>query len=137
MPVVDTSIIVSLMLNEPEADAIRMWLATTIDLHAPDILPIEIANALINAQRCNRLDADGARSAFAELADLPIVLHPGELFLPRVLDICLLYQRRPYDALFVALAEQLEEPLFTGDLALVRGLAATPVGKWVKAIQTS
>ena len=51
MPVVDTSISVALMLNEPNADAIREWLATATDLHAPDILPVEIANALISAQR--------------------------------------------------------------------------------------
>lgn len=68
------------------------------------------------------------------LADIPIVLHPGEPFLSRALDLCLTYRRRPYDALFVALAEHLEDPLITGDLTLVRGLAGTPVGKWVKAM---
>ncbi len=134
MPVIDTSIIVALMLDEPNADKIREWLATTTDLHAPDILPIEIANALINAQRRERIDERGVRLAFAELADLPIVLHPGDSYLPRALDLCLAYRRRPYDALFVALAEQLEDPLITGDLALVRGLEGTPVGKWVKAL---
>jgi len=134
MPVVDTSIIVALMLDEPNADAIRTWLSTATDLHAPDILPVEIANALINAQRRDRLDEAGVRMAFAELADIPIVLHPGEPFLPRALDLCLSYHRRPYDALFVALAEHLEDPMVTGDLALIRGLAGTPVGKWVKAL---
>ena len=134
MPVVDTSIIVALVLNEPNADAIRGWLATTTDLHAPDILPLETANALINAQRHKRLDEAGVRQAFAELADIPMVLHPTEPFLARALDLCLTYQRRPYDALFVALAEHLEDPVVTGDLALVRGLAGTPVGKWVTTL---
>jgi predicted nucleic acid-binding protein len=134
MPVVDTSIIVALILDEPNASAIEQWLATTTDLHAPDILPVEVANALINAQRRGRLNEAGVRLAFAELADIPIVLHPGKSLLPRALDLCLAYQRRPYDALFVALAERLEQPLITGDLALVRGLVGTPVERWVKAM---
>ncbi len=136
MPVVDTSVIVALMLDEPNADMIRAWLARTTDLHAPDILPIEIANALINAQRRGRLDEAGVRLAFAELADIPIVLHAGEPFLPRALDLCLTYQRRPYDALFVALAEHLEDPLVTGDLTLVRGLAGTSVEQWVREMKS-
>jgi predicted nucleic acid-binding protein len=131
MPVVDTSVIVALMLNEKSADRIRAWLNSTPDLHAPDILPIEAANALINAQRQGRLDEAGVRNAFALLPGIPLVLHEGEPFLPRVLDLCLSYRRRPYDALFVALAEHLQDPLYTGDLTLVRGLAGTPVSKWI------
>ena len=134
MPVVDTSIVVALMLDEPNADAIREWLATATDLHAPDILPVEIANALNNAQRRDRLDEAVVRMAFAELANIPLVLHPCEPFLPRALDLCLTYHRRPYDALFIALAENLEDPLITGDLALVRGLAGTPMERWVKVM---
>jgi predicted nucleic acid-binding protein len=132
MPVVDTSIIVALMLNEPNADAIERWLGAASDLHAPDILGVEVANALIGAQRRGRLDEGGVRLAFGELADIPIALHSCEPFLPRALDLCLLYRRRPYDALFVALAEHLEDPMITGDLTLVRGLAGTPVEEWVK-----
>ena len=131
---VDARIIVALMLDEPNADAIREWMATATDPHAPDILPVEIANALINAQRQKRLNEAGVRLAFAELADIPIVLHPGKPFLPRALDLCLTYHRRPYDALFVALAEHPEDPLITGDLALVRGLVGTPVERWVKVM---
>ena len=134
MPVVDTSIIVAWMLNEPNADAINTWLNKTDDLHAPDILPVEIANALIGAQRSGRLDENGVRQNFAELANIPIVLHPSELFLPRALDLCLHYHRRPYDALFVALDEHLEDPLVTGDQKLIRGLAGTPVERWVRVM---
>jgi predicted nucleic acid-binding protein len=135
MPVVDTSIIVAWMLNETNADTINEWLAKTNDLHAPDILPLEIANALISAQRRGRIDEKGVRQNFAELANIPIVLHPCEPFLPRALDLCLSYQRRPFDALFVALAEHLEDPMVTGDLVLIRGLAGTPVERWVKVME--
>jgi predicted nucleic acid-binding protein len=135
MPVVDTSIIVAWMLNETNADTINEWLAKTNDLHAPDILPVEIANALISAQRRGRIDEKGVRQNFAELANIPIVLHPCEPFLPRALDLCLSYQRRPFDALFVALAEHLEDPMVTGDLVLIRGLAGTPVERWVKVME--
>jgi predicted nucleic acid-binding protein len=55
--------------------------------------------------------------------------------LPRALDLCLSYQRRPFDALFVALAEHLEDPMVTGDLVLIRGLAGTPVERWVQVME--
>jgi predicted nucleic acid-binding protein len=135
MPVVDTSIILALMLNEPNAEAIEDWLAKTSGLHAPDLLPIEVANGLIGAQRRGRLDERGVRRAFAELIDIPVVLHPGAPYLPRALDICLRNHRRPYDAMFVALAEQLQDPLVTGDLALVRGLAGTELERWVRVME--
>jgi predicted nucleic acid-binding protein len=135
MPVVDSSIIVALMLNEPNADTIESWLGAAKDLHAPDILGVEVANALIGAQRRGRLDESGVRQFFWGLADIPIALHPCEPFLPRALDLCLRYGRRPYDALYVALAEHLEDPMVTGDLTLVRGLAGTPVERWVKAME--
>jgi len=134
MPVVDTSIIVALMLDEPNAEAIDQWLGSVRDLHAPDILAVEVANALIGAQRRGRLDENGVRRAFEELADIPIVLHACEPHLPRALDMCLQYRRRPYDALFLALAEHLEDPVVTGDLALVRGLEGTSIAKWVRTM---
>ncbi len=134
MPVVDTSIILALMLDEPNAAAVERWLATTRDLHAPDLLPVEVANGLISAQRRGRLDEEGVRRAFAELVDMPLVLHACEPFLPRALDLSLTYHRRPYDGLFVALAEHLEDPLITGDLSLIRGLAGTPVERWVQVM---
>jgi predicted nucleic acid-binding protein len=132
MPIVDTSIIAALMLNEPNADAIERWLGAASDLHAPDILGVEVANALIGAQRRGRLDESGMRLAFRELADIPIALHPCEPFLPRALDLCLLYRRRPYDALFVALAEHLKDPMVTGDLGFLREWSLT---KEVKVMQ--
>jgi predicted nucleic acid-binding protein len=79
-------------------------------------------------------DENGVRSELWELADIPIALHPCEPFLPRALDLCLMYRRRPYDAILIALAEHLEDPMDTGDLVLVRGLADTPVEKWERAM---
>ena len=135
MPVVDTSIIVAFLLNEPHADAVARWLGSAGELHAPDIIELEIANALIGAQRQGRLDEHGVRLAYGELADIPIALHPHGPFLPRALDLCLRYRRRPYDALFIALAEHLEDPMLTGDLTLIRGLAGTPVERWVRTFE--
>jgi predicted nucleic acid-binding protein len=133
MPVVDTSVVLAFMLNEADAEAAEEILAGG-DLHAPDILPLELANALVTALRRKRIQADDVRPLLREAAGIPLVLHPALPLLPRAVDIALRHQRRPFDALFVALAEHLEDPLVTGDGPLVRGLADTSLGKWVRTL---
>jgi predicted nucleic acid-binding protein len=134
MPVVDTSVIMTVMLSEPRAAKVEQWLESATDLHAPDFLQIEVVNALISARRRDRIDEEGVCRAFNELEELPFVFHSSERFLRRGMDICLRHHRRRYDALFIALAEQLEDPLVTCDRALVQGLKGSPLAQWVREL---
>lgn len=134
MPVIDTCIILAVLLDEPDSDAARTLLQTGGPLHAPDHLPLEAANALTSAMRRGRISPAGATSRLRMVLDLPITYHAHQPLLPRALHISLHHQRRPFDALFVALAEHLEDPLITSDGPLVRGLAGTALGKWVRLL---
>ncbi len=133
MPVIDTSIVMTFLLAEGEADAARALLASD-GMHAPDLLVVEAANALVKAARRGRMSADQVQPRMTFVRNLRVTWHPSTDLVSRATDIALAWNRHPYDGIFVALAEHLKEPLITGDLALVRGLAGTPVEKWVKAI---
>lgn len=133
MPVLDTSIVMTFLLAEADADAARAVMAAD-GIHAPDLLVVEAANALIKAARRGRLSLDQVQPRLHFVQSLRVTWHPTTDLVERATDIALTWQRHPYDGVFVALAERLKDPLITGDLALVRGLAGTPVGKWVRGL---
>jgi predicted nucleic acid-binding protein len=128
MPIVDTSIVLTVLLNAPLA---KKGSALLTDhegfLHAPDILTLEVANAAINLVRGKRLDPVDASRLLHEARILPITMHPTAPLMQRALDISLAYQRRPYDGVFLALAEFLDDVFLTADMRLVNGLSGTPL----------
>ena len=103
MPVIDTCIVLAVLLDEPDSEAARTLLHTGGPLHAPDHLPLEAANALTSAMRRGRISPAGATNRLRMVLDLPITYHAHQPLLPRALHISLHHQRRPFDALFVAL----------------------------------
>jgi predicted nucleic acid-binding protein len=88
---------------------------------APDVLVFEILAVFRREVARGALSAARARTALADLADVPIELFPAlglrqrAFVLPENLTAA--------DALFVALAESLREPLATKDRALARAAA--------------
>ena len=133
MPVIDTCLVMAYLLNEPAAPQVLNLLEGG-DLAAPDLLRIEVANALVTAVRRARITPAQAPPRCAMIARLPIRLHPCHQLTDRALAISLAYQRRPYDGMFVALAEALDTHLLTLDLKLVQGLAGTPLAGRVRVL---
>jgi predicted nucleic acid-binding protein len=128
VPVLDTSLVMAYLLNEPEAAAV-LRLITAGQGQAPDLLLIESANALVNAVRRQRLTAAQVPARQALVERLPVHWHPAGRLVGRALDLALAYQRRPY-----ALAEALDTELLTLDLKLVRGLEGTPLAHRVRML---
>lgn len=127
MPILDTSVVLAVLLNEPLAErAMRTMRAhAQDDLHGPDILHLEIANALINAMRCRRITEMQVRPLFVQAQRCGITLHRSVGLVARALEISVLHQRRPFDGIFLALAEHLDTQVITADSKLVQGLAGT------------
>lgn len=96
-----------------------------IDLIAPDLFPIEIANSLTMAERRGRISV-GLSSLF--LADIlsspPTIIGTLPDLLPRAQIIAATTVVSVYDALYVALAERESCELITADDKLVRNLQA-------------
>ena len=119
MVVVDTSAIVTLLLEEPPVPALATRLSG-VRLHAPHLIDVEFLHALRRLVATSRLPATRAAVFRADFARLAIVRYPHTLLLDRMWE--LRDNLTAYDAAFVALSEALEMPLVTTDAKL----AASP-----------
>ena len=123
MIVVDASAVVhDVALKQIDALPDRLRQGGT--LHAPHLIDVEVTHALRGLVARGELSIDGAASARADAADMPITLYPHALLLERAWE--LRDTLSTYDAVYVALAELLPAPLVTCDarLAASRGHGA-------------
>jgi predicted nucleic acid-binding protein len=115
--VVDASALLEVLLNTSAAAGIANRLfADDETLHAPHLLDLEIAQVLRRYTAAGEMDPRRGQQALDDLADLPLVRYPHDLFLPRIWE--LRDNLTAYDAAYVALAEALAAPLLTRDAAL-------------------
>lgn len=119
MVVADSSVVVALIHNYGVTTE-RLWdrLGAAPDLHAPQIVDLEVVNALRKAVGRSTLRDGEASVALLVFGDLAVVRYPHEPLLERVWE--LRDNLTAYDASYVALAETLEVPLVTADRAFVR-----------------
>jgi predicted nucleic acid-binding protein len=123
MLVVDTSAILQALIGEHPNQALQRRLSEDGDLHAPHLIDVEFLHALRRLEASKAVTRDRAADARLDFADLSIVRYPHAGLADRAWDL-----RRnitAYDAMFVALAEELEVPLITCDAKLARTAAKT------------
>lgn len=126
--VVDYSLAFKWVISEKDTPkALRLrddYRLAVHELLAPDLFPTEIGNALLMAERRNRIrSGEGALFLVDVLKTLP-TLHAAVSLLPRAYEIALQARETVYDCLYVALAEREGCALVTGDDKLVRKLQA-------------
>ncbi|MEX2107203.1 MAG: type II toxin-antitoxin system VapC family toxin [Solirubrobacterales bacterium] len=119
MPVVDASVVVEyLTFGEHAEEARERLLDEDHALWAPHLVDAEVGHALRREVRLGELDAEVAGEALWQLDELPLRRVSHE-FLIRY-AWALRDNVSFYDALYVALAEMLGEPLITFDARLAR-----------------
>ena len=137
MPVVDANLIVDLVApGVPVGGAaerlVERLVAGGADVLGPALVLLESSNALLTGIRRGRWDGEAADAAFAQLAQIPIVVADGPDDWQRAFELARRYDNwSVYDMVYVALAERLGTEFYTADDRLSARLAHLP---WVRGL---
>ncbi|MFP5224337.1 MAG: type II toxin-antitoxin system VapC family toxin [Actinomycetota bacterium] len=118
MLVVDTSAVLEALVGQPGDESLRRRLAEDGDLHAPHLIDVEMLHALRRLEAAKAISTDRATDARSDFQDLALVRYPHLGLSDRAWGL-----RRnftAYDAMFVALAEELEATMITCDARLAK-----------------
>jgi predicted nucleic acid-binding protein len=128
--VLDANVLVALLVadeHQPAAQAhLEAWLAAGEELHAPGVLPYEVANVLARLVVEGALDVNSVTEIWQDLAAFDLQLHPFDLASegPEIAAITIRLRRRhATDSTYVRLAQRLRTTLWTLDGALARNAA--------------
>jgi predicted nucleic acid-binding protein len=113
--------------TSPESERILQRLQADTAI-APAVWPLEVCNALVNAQRRGRLAAEKSARFVTALSRLPISTEDGDsrVFVD-VLPLALEHGLSSYDAAYLELAVRRQVPLATLDADLARAARAAGV----------
>ena len=117
MIVIDASAIVELLLGGPKVRALAPRIASE-DLHAPDLIDIEVLSALRRHESTGVTTAVAATVAVHTLTRLALTRHSCAPFALRIWQ--LRANLSTYDACYVTLAESIAAPLVTCDARIAR-----------------
>lgn len=123
--VVDATVMAAIYVEEPLSAPARRELLRCReagdDLHAPDLLLIECANALWKRVGRGELDPSSAMKAITDLSTVEdLERYPlDEQLVPPALSLAMAHRLTAYDAVYVALAVRLGGTVLTGDRRFV------------------
>lgn len=124
--VIDASLALKWVLPEPDsAKALLLRDDHRNAIHeliAPDILLLEVANALTKAERRKIINPPEASQKFLDVAQTKVNLLPHIAVLARALELASNARIAIYDCVYVALAEKENCDLVTADAKLITNL---------------
>jgi predicted nucleic acid-binding protein len=128
--VLDASLIIAVVVADERQDAARArllgWLEAGEGLHAPAVLPYEVANVLTRLAFDAALELAEVDEVLTDLAALGLVLHPFDLIRDGAEVAAMtarLRRRHATDSAYVCLAQRLGTTVWTLDAALARNAA--------------
>jgi predicted nucleic acid-binding protein len=134
--VVDASVVLKWQLDDEDcitqATALRddFFIREVIKAVAPQLLVYEVINGITVAMRRERISSQEAHQAIEDLLGLGVELR--EIKPVRVLELSIKHHLAAYDAAYLALAENENCILWTGDRAFYQSLKNELTGvKWI------
>ncbi len=135
--VIDASVILKWYLPDEEfaqkaLNILHRHVSGETALYAPTILPYEILNALLVAEKRGRVNEGVTQNAYNAFLDLEISFLNPFLDYQGVISLARSFNRSVYDASYLAVAENRNFDFVTGDKRLYN--AVKEKLKWVKWI---
>ena len=119
--VADTSALADYILGAENMEVVAAVLEhPATRLHIPHLGDAEMASVLGSRMRRNEMDEERLVEALTDYQDLPLRRHAQHRLMGRALELRENFSA--YDAMYVALAEQLEASLLTTDARLGRAI---------------
>src|SRR5262249_18630642 len=91
--VVDANLLVVMVSGDARgplaSEQVEAWITAGEEMHAPELLPYELASALARLVAARAMSARQVQTAWENLSELPIVQHPLAEALPRVVGLAL------------------------------------------------
>ena len=130
--VLDASVAVSLIVDEPGSDAARRLIAEATLLHAPELLLLEIANAIVSRRRKKNLDdpPELLPTALQEFRSGHIILTRDAELVDAAAALALRATQPIYDCLYLALAHRHAAQVATFDRRLMTVAAGFGIPVW-------
>ena len=126
--VVDASVAVKWLVDEPQADAARRLLDARFELHVPRLMAIEVANALRRKVQKGEVEASEATARIGFVHEGPLYWADDEEIASDALRIALAISHPIYDCIYLALAHRLGARVVTADMRFMRRVAPTAHG---------
>jgi predicted nucleic acid-binding protein len=123
--VIDASVAIKWFLAENLHEEARRLLTRGDRLHAPDLLPVEMANAAWKKARRKEIDRRQASEIALAHRDGVPALRPSADFIDRALQVAFELDHPVYDCVYLACAEAVGGVLVTADERLCRIVAGT------------
>jgi len=125
--VIDSSVVSKFFLPEPLSDKadrlLQDYLAGNVLLVAPEHLTAELANVLWKNRRRGLLTVPEVREHLADFFSLNILLVSlAESLVDAAVGLAVQFDRTVYDALYLALGQQLNMPFVTADERLINAI---------------
>ena len=132
--VIDASVAVKLLVDEPDSDAARELAASGQELHAPRLMASEVANALWRKARAGQIERADAGAALALMTDLPLRWNDDETVSADAVRLALALDHPVYDCVYLALAHRIGATVVTADRRFADVLAPTEHGEAVMTL---
>lgn len=132
---IDVSVAVKWFLVEVHAEAARRLLAPAHELVAPDLIWLEFGNVLWKRRRRQEISIEMSHQILADFRRIPLTIAPADPFIPLALEVADRTGRTVYDALYLAIAEQMDCRLVTADRKLYNAVQYDAIAAHVMWIE--
>jgi predicted nucleic acid-binding protein len=138
--VIDTSVALDWYIPQRFSVEARRFLGAGVDRHAPDLLPVEAAHALLKRVRSvsnlvRHLSFDDANAVREALESAPIQLHPSLPLNRLAFVLAVEIGSSHYDGLFLALAIRLDGQVVTADKTFYNTIKNSPHATRVRWVE--